>query len=67
MTCPICLAKADNNKNWVRCKRYGMPVCERHCSSCEYHSGWETSVVRCYYGRKISAGPKGAADKENPC
>lgn len=51
MTCPICL---DNKcGSWVKCPRYGLPVCQKHCSGCEYFSGYETSVVHCFYGNKL--------------
>ena len=54
MNCPICLRNSKQVGSWVRCPKEGMPVCESHCSCCKYHSGWETSVVHCYYGKKIA-------------
>lgn len=67
MTCPICLKTVKQNHSWVRCPREGMPVCMDHCTGCEFHSGWDTPVVHCFYGKKITADPvSGKADKELP-
>lgn len=46
--CPAC--GAENPHSMVRCRKYRSYICERHCSEgCEYFSGYETSIVHCYF------------------
>ncbi|MCM1298207.1 MAG: hypothetical protein NC203_00500 [Firmicutes bacterium] len=45
--CPVCGAEIHGG---VNCGMYsGATVCAEHCTDCEYFSGWETSVIHCYY------------------
>lgn len=46
-SCAACGAK--NPHSTVQCERYQATICEKHCSSCEYFSGFDLSIVHCYY------------------
>ena len=49
--CPICKKGANHDVvSWVRCPRFAAPVCMEHCNECRFFSGYETSVVHCYFG-----------------
>nr|DAW26189.1 MAG TPA: replication protein A [Caudoviricetes sp.] len=51
--CPICKKGEDHEVgSWVRCPRFAAPVCMEHCNECRFFSGYETSVVHCYFGSK---------------
>ena len=49
--CPVCGAK---NPHFVRmCPKLGKDICETHCNEgCEYFSGYDTTVVQCYFSSK---------------
>lgn len=49
--CPICGAGVECGSR-VRCRRFGETVCMEHCSKCRYFSGYETSVVHCFFGQE---------------
>lgn len=61
MNCPICLRNSKQVGSWVKCPKEGMPVCMEHCTGCEFHSGWDTPIVHCFYGKKIM--PEESASK----
>ena len=63
--CPICKETGEQNRFWVRCPRFGGSVCERHCSKCRYFSGFATSVVHCFFGRKDAPPKNGGAKQSN--
>lgn len=48
--CPVCGNKPHFT---VRCAKHGAPVCMAHCNDCEHFSGYETSVVHCFYRDKL--------------
>lgn len=53
MNCPKCGADAHFT---VKCGKYNAPICQTHCSEnggCEYFSGYETSLVHCFYRDRI--------------
>lgn len=55
MKCPACGAETHST---VKCGKYNAPICQTHCSEnggCEYFSGYETSVVHCFYRYRIIA------------
>ncbi len=53
MICPICKKTHRENRNWVRCPKYKMAVCDKHCSKCGHLTDFGgTSVVRCLFPKK---------------
>ena len=51
-TCSVC--GAENVQSLVRCGKYRAYICEKHCGEgCEYFSGFETSIVHCFFRDKL--------------
>lgn len=48
--CPVC---GKRHPEIADCAKYGVPICSRHCDTCQYKLG-ETSV-RCGYGSTTNA------------
>ena len=49
--CPVC---GEKNPHFVRvCPKHNKGICEKHCGEgCEHFSGYDTSVVKCYFSRQ---------------
>lgn len=63
MKCPKCGAEHPNAM--VRCGIYRAYICEKHCGEgCEYFSGFETSVVHCYFRDRQIERRKQEAEKQ---
>ncbi|MBP0983045.1 MAG: hypothetical protein J6A19_04900 [Oscillospiraceae bacterium] len=61
--CPICKA-GDKSGSRVRCRRFGGLVCMEHCSKCNWFSGYDTTVVHCFWGQE-NVPPRNDGTKQN--
>lgn len=61
MKCPLCGREANS---FVQCPEQGTSICDKHCNDCQYFSGYETSIVHCFFRTRPFGGKENGKKTE---